>query len=342
MDYGRIIKRAWDITWRNKVLWVFGIAAALFGGMAGNRGGTPGLQYTFGGEDLERWRRSMPGQPFGPRFMPPFTQGDWQGILAAALGILAVLAVIGFVLFIVGLIVRYTSYGALISMVNEVEESEETSVKSGLRSGWKRFLHLLGIKILIGLGTFVVVIAFLLILGILGAVLLAPGILLVTSKGGAIAAGVFILIGAGLVLALVILVFALALSAFVTVLRMYAFRSSVLEGKNVFEALGAAYGLIRTRMRESLLTWLLLLAINLGLALLAIPFGLMAAGVLIGPAVALYAATEAIWPALLVAVPILFVLILVTVVIKGIYLTFHSAVWTLTFRELERTQPIEG
>jgi hypothetical protein len=341
MEYGRIIKRAWDITWRNKVLWVFGIAAALFGGVSGNRS-VPGVRYTFSGEEFERWRHMMPGQPFGPRFMPPLAQSDWQGILAAILGLLAVFAVIVFVMFIVGLIVRYTSYGALISMVNEVEESELTSFRSGLRRGWKRFLYLLGIRILIGVAAFIVVMAFLLLLGVLGAVLLAPGILLVTSKGGAVAAGVFVLIGTGLVLALMILVFALALSAFVTMLRMYAFRSSVLEGKNVLEALSAAYSLIRARTRESLLMWLLLLAINLGLGVLAIPFGLVAAGALIGPAVALFAATEAIWPALLVAVPIFFAIILVAVVIGGIYLTFRSAVWTLTFRELERTQPIEG
>ena len=72
MEYGRVIKRALEIVWHHKVLWIFGVVAVFFGAGKGSGGGSAGpsgtpLQYTFNQGDLERWRRGM---PFGMR--PPF------------------------------------------------------------------------------------------------------------------------------------------------------------------------------------------------------------------------------------------------------------------------------
>ena len=54
MDYGRIIKRSLEITWRNKVLWIFGIAATLFGagGGGGSGAGNNLFQYSFNKQDM--------------------------------------------------------------------------------------------------------------------------------------------------------------------------------------------------------------------------------------------------------------------------------------------------
>jgi hypothetical protein len=263
-----------------------------------------------------------------------------QSVIPLIVGILGVLAAVGFVLFLVGLVVRFTSLGSLIGMVDEIEEQEGTSFRSGLGKGWKRFLHLLAISILIGLGLALVAVVFVLILAIVGTVLLGPGILLLTSRGNAVAPGVLLLIGGGLVLVFLIMVFSLAISAFATVLRAYAFRSSVLDGKNVFDAVSAAWALIRSRLRESALMWLLLLAINLGLALISVPLGLLAAGAMVGPGLAIYAATKSLGGAILSAVPVLLIVIAVGILVQGIYTAFQSAVWTLMFRELVSTEPI--
>src|SRR5688572_19088774 len=39
IDYGKIIKRSWELTWKNKWLWVMGLVLAVFGGGAGSSGG---------------------------------------------------------------------------------------------------------------------------------------------------------------------------------------------------------------------------------------------------------------------------------------------------------------
>lgn len=41
IDYGKIIKRSWEVTWNNKWLWVMGLVLAVFGG-AGSSGGSGG------------------------------------------------------------------------------------------------------------------------------------------------------------------------------------------------------------------------------------------------------------------------------------------------------------
>jgi hypothetical protein len=222
----------------------------------------------------------------------------------------------------------------LIAMVDEVEASEGTSFKAGVRRGWSRLLHLLGIDILIRVVMFLVMLALIVVLGLLGLAVLTPGIALVSARENLTVPGVLLLIGGGLVVALVIVVVALALSALVTLVRTYAYRSAVLDQQGVLDALKAAIAKLRAHPRESLLMWLLLLAIDLALGVVTIPLGLVAAGALIGPAAAAYAATNEVWPAVLVALPIGVVLGLVALFINGVYLSFRSAAWTLTYREL--------
>ncbi len=51
MDYSSVLRRAWDITWRYKGLWILGILASCSGNGgsgAGGRGGS-GFNYNFGG-----------------------------------------------------------------------------------------------------------------------------------------------------------------------------------------------------------------------------------------------------------------------------------------------------
>ena len=51
MDYGKVLSRAWEITWRWKVLWILGFLASL----ASGGGGGGGPSSSFSGGDIERW-----------------------------------------------------------------------------------------------------------------------------------------------------------------------------------------------------------------------------------------------------------------------------------------------
>jgi len=53
MDIGRILSRAWEILWKNKVLWIFGI----FAGCASTSGGPGNASYTWQTESPEAFEQ---------------------------------------------------------------------------------------------------------------------------------------------------------------------------------------------------------------------------------------------------------------------------------------------
>ena len=80
--------------------------------------------------------------------------------------------------------------------------------------------------------------------------------------------------------------------------------------------------------------WLLLLGINIALGILAIPLAMLGAGGLAAPALVVFGVTRSQPAAFLSALPGVIGIILLSALLGGVYLTFRSAVWTLTFREL--------
>ena len=339
MEYGRIIKRAADITWRHKVLWVFGIAAALFSGTGFPKGsgGGQGFQYRFDGGDIERWRDKLPfipRLPFGPHNWFRGPAFPWETLAPVILGIVGIIMVLALVTFIVSIIVRYTSFGALVGMVNEIEETERTSFKSGLGMGWSRLLRLFAIHLLIGVGVFIAVMVLIALLMGGALVSLVPGVFLIEAGGGLKVLGILVVVAASLGLLLMLIAAILALTAVTTLIREFAYRACVIDKRGVFDALGAGITLVRARLREAILMWLLMLVINMALSLAAIPLVLLGVGGVVGPALATYGATRSVGAAVLVAVPFGLVILAVSVFLSGLYLTFRSTVWTLTFREL--------
>jgi hypothetical protein len=330
MEYGRIIKQGWRMTWRHKALWVFGIAAAIFGGGYGG-----GLQYNVGSGDVQRWRQMLPRMPY---MMPR----GWLGgmyphlanigpVLAAIIGIAVIM---GLVLAIVGILVRYTSLGALISMVDEVRQTDETSFKSGLSRGWKRFLRLFAIDLLVGLGVFAIVLLMVLMLGAATLLLMLPGIALVSSSRGPNALGIIWLVVGGIGFTFLLIMLGVALSAVTTVIRSWAQRACVLDEQGVFASLGRGIALLRERANESLVTWLLLGLIHMAVGLVALLVVLLLAGLAVAFGFLLSGATRSAPVGLILAVPFILLLALVGVFVSGVYEAFRSSVWTLAFREL--------
>jgi hypothetical protein len=58
MNIGEVLSRAWKITWKYKVLWIFGILAGCASG-GGSGGGGNGLSYTYDQGDLPPWLDSL-------------------------------------------------------------------------------------------------------------------------------------------------------------------------------------------------------------------------------------------------------------------------------------------
>jgi hypothetical protein len=296
MDYGKILRRALEITWRHKALWVFGFALALFSG-GGGTGGGQGLQYTMGaGERME----------LGP-------------LLAVLLFILLFVVV----LVVLAVVIGYLSHGALIGMVQEAEETGHTSVRSGWRMGWSRFLPLFGIDLVIGIPAAVVA-AILIGLG------LSPLLLLITQEDALAVLAILLTAFFMLLVVGVLIIMGVVLS----MLRKLAFRQCVLEQKGVIDSIRDGYLTGRQNLRQVGVMWLLLLVINVVVGVVAAPLFFLVFGAVAAPILFTFFATESLAPTLVVGIPIFVLAFLLMTVLGAVYQVFRSTVWTLTYLEL--------
>lgn len=335
MEYGKILERAINVTWKKKVLWIFGILAALFSGSSGGSSSNVGntLQYRLNDSDIPGLERFFRGMPWGSGMW----DYDMQRMFSVVLMLLGIALIVGLVLTVLRIIVRYTSLGALIGLVDRNEREETTRFRDGLRIGWRRFLRLFTINLIIWLVTAILIFILIVILFMIGAALELPAILAFLAGNGFIAMGVFWTIAVVLFFILLLILVMVLVTLVVTPISEYSVRVCVIENAGVFGAISGGVRLFRQNLRESALMWLILALINLAVGVLFIPVILLEVGIAVVPAVLLGVATKAIWLAILVAIPLLLVVFLLNLWLGGLYLTFQSAVWTLTYRELRKS-----
>ncbi len=330
MNHFNILQRAFRVTINYRVLWVFGILLALTtgGGSSGGGGGGAGGGGGGGG---------------GGGVLPPtFPMDDVANIVVPFLTVLLCLV---FGLVLVALVVRYVSETALIHLVNRHEETnEQESLSAGFRLGWSRpALRVFLIDLLAGLVGFV---GFLLLILIAA----APLLLWLVDNDIARAIGTAFAIGLGLLAILVAILFVIAYSVVVPFIR----RAAVLEGHGVMDAIRRGIEIVRRRPGDALVMAVLLFALGLAVSFVLIPLFIILAlvglvlgglpGLLIGGLVSLFAEGAVPWViGGLVALPIiLLVVFLPMIFLGGLWETYKSTTWTLTFRELVALETLTG
>jgi hypothetical protein len=296
MDYGKILKRAVEITWRHRALWLFGFLLALFGGGWGGGGGQ-GIQYRIDVSELAR--------------------PEWAwGLALLVLGLV-------FVLTVLAVVLNNISRGALIGMVREVEETGNTSVRSGWRSGRSRLWSLIGIDLVTAIPAFITAMALI-------ALAMAPLLLLLAQRDALTALGILLTVVLSLAVILVVIVGGTALG----IVREFAYRQCVLEGKGVWRSIREGSRLVRANLRHAGLMWLVLFGVDLAVRVIAFPLILVGFGLAGGAGAAVYTATQSIVNAIVVGLVLALPTLLVMAAIGGVYLVFRSAAWTLAYREL--------
>jgi len=319
MDHVQVLKRAWHMVWRYRALWAFGFILALTAGRSSNNW----VQYTFGNEDFSG--RGLRLDRISPEV--------GRTLLAIGIG-LACLVVL---LIIVGAIARYVAETALIGMVDDHEETgQKRSVRQGFRLGWSRSaFRLFLIDLLIGLP---VAVAFIL-LSLLAS---APLLLWATKSTAAGALGTATTIGLGLLVVLLAIVVAVILA----VLKPFLRRVCVLEGLGVTESIRQGYAVVRHNLRDIGLMWLITFGLRIGWVIAMIPVVLLLLVVsgALGGLLALLAggltglALEGAAPwvvAAVVGIPVFILMMAVPLaLLGGLFETYLSSTWTLTYREL--------
>jgi hypothetical protein len=316
-----IVKRAFHLTFRYPVLWIFGILVAL---TAGGRGGQ-GINYVFG--DNGRGRALVPTaaglSPIGP--------GTWLGLAAFCCCLLLIVIA-------ASIVIHYVSRTALYRMVDEIEENGSTPTwREGFRFGWSnRALRLFLLELIVGL---------ILVTGALILLLAAasPLLLLMIKGAAAKAVGISLAVLFELLVILMLIVIAVILS----VLGQFWSREIALADRSIGEAFAGGYRLVRARIRDVGLMWLLLLAVGVGwgLVLLPIAFATVAAAAALGIGVgfSVYGVTHSAAWGIVAGLPMFLVIVVVPLTfLDGLYQVFHSGAWTLAYRGVARPSTAAG
>jgi len=157
-DFGNVLTRAWQIIWKNKILWIFGILASCTrGGGGGGCGGNTGYQFSSGDQPPfadDQFTRQM------EQIVQWFTENWW------------VLVAIAIVLILLALVFALIGYIGKIGLIRGtyMAETGATSLNFGeLFSGsLPYFWRVFGLSFLIGLA-FAVIIIPLVLLGVVTA-----------------------------------------------------------------------------------------------------------------------------------------------------------------------------
>jgi len=333
VDQIQILKRAFEISWKYRALWLVGLLLVLAGG------GVASL--------------NTPGS-LGPGPNPEVSGGgnEWQGLPGEAsrvwAAVAAILVIVGLVLLaiimffaligIARVVLRFMMRTSLIQMVNQYEETgEELSVGSGLKLGWSRTsfrLFLIGLLLKLPIA--------LLIVG-----LIALGIVLAVTSF-IIGSGPSIVFGVILILLLIpIAMVGIGLGILISPLIQITYRACAVDGLGVWDAIRSAFGLVGRNLGPTALQWLLLVGLGIAWRVALIPINLLlvALALLIGgvPGAVIGVVGGLIggWPwglgaGLLVFVP-LFILVvaLPNLALDTAATVYHSTVWTLAYRELK-------
>jgi hypothetical protein len=298
MDYGKVLSRAWEITWRWKVLWILGFLASL--GRGSSAPSNSGYRM-----DSSDW-------PWGRGWqVPPELVG-----LLIAVGCLAILIAIA--IWVVSVMAR----GGLIAGVQQVEEEGETTFLDAWRVGRDRFWTLFGISVLVFIPAFLLIVIgvgvlVLLIMGTVGAFDQASEAAGALGIVGSIFCGGTLCCGAVIV------------AVILDQIRVYAERAAILEGLGWTDAFGRGWQVLKENLGPTIIFWLVFLVI--GAVIAVVVFGGVAAVAL--PMIGVLSRTD---PGAWVLAPICLgglVGFILFALIGSIVETFTSATWTLAYRQ---------
>ena len=294
MDISAIFKRAWEITWKHKGLWVLGILANCSGGSSQNSSNATRIpEYSRGGgefPEIERWLQSIPEE-------------TWIIIGISLICVIVLLALVFWVLAAIG-------NGGLIAGFQMAETGETLTLGTAFQKGISYFWKLLVIQLVLGLASFIV---------------LLPII------GGGVLFSVFTF-GIGLLCLIPLICVLIPLGIAVSIYTLLTQIGLVVEDLDIVAAFQRAWEVFRANLGEVVVMGLILGVGGFFVGvILAIPFVLMAlpliTGLIVGTGTSGVAGASVTVIGIILYLPVL-------LVASGIMRTFITGSWTLTYRSL--------
>ncbi len=347
MDHAKVLKRSWEILWRYRVLWVFGVIVLLCAAGAPanptvNLGDGSGYEGANGGPWTGEWQ--WEGEPFA-EVMPQIVAA-LAAVAGVILALVAVLCCLAIILTIAKVVFLYVGETALIRMVDDYEETgEKRGVREGFRLGWSRTaLRLFVIDLLTRIPGFLT----LFVLLLLGAGLFG---LMVLIRDGVVLKIIGVIAGIGV--GFLVILASIVISVAISLVRPLIFRVCALEERGVIDSFRVGFDFIKTHLTDTVIMWLIMIGVQIGWAIVMIPVVLLLllaggalgglAGLTVGGLSSLVFEGAIPWIAGFgVGIPIFILIVAVpSVFLGGLAEVFKSSVWTLTYRELRAPEGLK-
>lgn len=324
MDYGQILRRAWQITWKYKFLWVFGFAIALCRNQGGG-GGNFNFNNSFPQRGMENG--DMPISPEVLRQVEQFVNSP------AFWGLIVGLIVLILLLSLLSIAIGAYARGALVRSVNRIENGEGMDFRQAWAEGKISFRPLFWLELILSLPSLAIGLSILAIILVVLRNLIARGALSGELLPDEIARQV------GLFVPLVIVAFCgliclgLIIQLLVAIFTVFGSRAIVLEGRSVMASFGRAWQVFTKNLAPIVLFALILFGISLVVGIIiAIPIAIFIGGILV---IGIGAVMSGLWPVLIVAiVGMVFVIAVLSALVGGVYRVFVETLWTLVYRQL--------
>lgn len=296
MNYGEILKKSYQVTIKNKILWLLGMLIA---------SGTSCGNFNFGGYgDFGN---------FDNRINTKYGDLDFSAIWDYWY-ILVLIALLIIIFAVIATIISVIAKGGLIHGVNHAMQKKQVKFGESFKFGMTKFWRMLGIQLLLGLIVAGVVL-----------ILIIPGmLLLIIPIIGWVLGAILIIIGCLL---------AVLLAIIIALITNYIMFYAVLEDKKIMEAIKMGWSLFKKNIGDTVVMALILFGIGMGVAL-GLLIIIVAVLFLFGGIGFLgYLAIKWIG-VIIIALIALIVLLIITLIAKGAINTFSFSCWLYTWREL--------
>jgi hypothetical protein len=294
MDFGNVLSRAWQIIWKHKVLWIFGILA----GCSGNIGGNFSWRSSYRGDVPQQV------QPYVDRF-----QNMSDGLIAAfVIGAI----ILGLIIIVVTVFLGTMGRIGLIRGTQQVEGGAASLAFGDLFNGSMRyFWRVFGLNLLVGLLVFLAVIV----------------LVVVFIFGSIVTLGLFALCAIPLVC------LGVPIGWLVSVVVEQASIAIVLEDLGIMEGLNRGWAVVKANVGPMIVMWLVLgLGVaGIGGFILALPVLMIVVPAMLGVMSQSQTATTG---GLLVAGLCFVAYLPVLIVLNGVLRGYIETAWTLTFMRL--------
>lgn len=326
MDYGEVLTKAWQIIWKFKVLWLFGVLAACSGsgnianyefssppqGMMDQFSYLDTYEYEFDSpEEMELYLENF-SQDFVEAFKPGylgFIPDDNTGLLI--FGGLTLGLIIGIIAFVIGTVGRV---GLTVGAMQADGGKESFSFGDLFQDSQPFLTRALGLNLLIAVAGLLV--GFVLGVGVFGISVLT--------------------LGFGLLCVIPLLCLLFPAAVFISLVISQANAALVVEDLSIMDAVKRGWAVTIANIAPLLVIWLVLvvgmLIVGFGIGLpISMIFGLSS---FVGAQASSSAPLVLVTIALIIFYPVFLFL-------NGVLQSYLQSTWTLTFLRLTRGTPID-